>query len=435
MRVLLISSEGYGASMIRVLQREGCDVRFLVVSENVSHRRLHDGLVEKVSTLDEGLRWIKKDGLILFDDASSIASQDRLRKKGYRVVGGSDAGDVLENDRDASRKLFESCGMRTLPQHRFLSLYDAVEFLGKTPGPWVIKQNGQMSKTLNYVGHERDNTDTIAVLKKYIKTYGAVNNAFFDLQKRVRGIEISAARYFNGRDWVGPIEINLEHKDFFSHLMGPKTDEMGSLMWYTDNKNIPLYQRTIAQTTQVLRDIDFRGSFCINCIVNASGIYPLEVTARFGYPAFQAQTELHKSSWVEFFDALAGSRSYDLSWKNGYSAVVLIAAPPFPFRSVRGGSYDSSGLPVVFRESSERDFCDHVHLESVRRDSDGTIIIADDDGIVLYVSAHAKTAQEARKKVYARAKKIIVPKGYYRKDIGLAFVRYQAKQLKKWGYV
>jgi cystathionine beta-lyase family protein involved in aluminum resistance len=35
------------------------------------------------------------------------------------------------------------------------------------------------------------------------------------------------ARFFNGNDWVGPIEINVEHKSFLNDNIGPLTAEMG----------------------------------------------------------------------------------------------------------------------------------------------------------------------------------------------------------------
>ena len=54
------------------------------------------------------------------------------------------------------------------------------------------------------------------------------------IQKKVEGVEIAVARFFNGSDWVGPIEINVEHKDLFNGNLGPKTGEMGTLLWYID---------------------------------------------------------------------------------------------------------------------------------------------------------------------------------------------------------
>lgn len=49
------------------------------------------------------------------------------------------------------------------------------------------------------------------------------------LQEKVEGEEVVVARYFNGRDWVGPIEVSIEHKRMFPGGMGPNTFEMGSL--------------------------------------------------------------------------------------------------------------------------------------------------------------------------------------------------------------
>ena len=40
-----------------------------------------------------------------------------------------------------------------------------------------------------------------------------------------------------------------------------------------------------------LRDEHYVGYIDVNCIVNANGIYPLEFTARFGYPTISIQQE------------------------------------------------------------------------------------------------------------------------------------------------
>ena len=100
----------------------------------------------------------------------------------------------------------------------------------------MIKQNSHQS-SLNYVGKVDDGGDVLSVLKKYDE----VGIQDIDLQKKVTGIEVGVARYFNGKDWVGPIEINVEHKSLFNDGIGPKTGEMGTVMWYTDNENNQLF--------------------------------------------------------------------------------------------------------------------------------------------------------------------------------------------------
>ena len=153
----------------------------------------------------------------------------------------------------------------------------------------------------------------------------------FILHHYIEGVEIGVGRYFNGQEWVGPIELNIEHKILFPGNLGPNTNEMGTLMWYDRNENNRLFNEVLAPLAPHLRRIDFRGDFEINCIINESGVFPLEATSRFGYPAIQLQMEFQRSSWTGFLGAVARGQSYDLDWQEGYGIVVLIALPPFPF--------------------------------------------------------------------------------------------------------
>lgn len=105
------------------------------------------------------------------------------------------------------------------------------------------------------------------------------------MQKKVEGVEIGVARYFNGDDWVGPIEFNIEHKSLFNNDIGPLTGEMGTVMWYSDDENNKLFQKGLEKLKPFLKKIKFKGDIDINFIIKEDKIYPLEATARFGCPA------------------------------------------------------------------------------------------------------------------------------------------------------
>jgi phosphoribosylamine--glycine ligase len=141
------------------------------------------------------------------------------------------------------------------------------------------------------------------------------------------GVEVGIGRFFNGDDWVGPIEINFEHKSLMPGGIGPKTPEMGTLMWYDEDESNILFRETLFKLSQHLREIGFHGDFDVNCIVNGEGVWPLEATARFGDPSTAMQAELHLSPWGEFLGAIADKHQYKLNFKRGYGIVVTVAIP------------------------------------------------------------------------------------------------------------
>jgi phosphoribosylamine--glycine ligase len=436
MKILFISKDFSGSSLCLRLLREGNEIRAVVLDPLCTH--ILDGLIDKIG-LDEGLLWIGKDDLIVVDDVGFGPLQDRLRSEGYAVVGGSDGGDLLENDRPYCQRILKTHGIKTVPIHDFDTLDDTIRFVRSNPGRWVLKQNDQPDKTFCYIGRLSDGRDLIDLLEYYGRRKRNADDNFI-LQQYIDGVEIGVGRYFNGQDWVGPVEMNLEHKNFFTGGMGPTTCEMGTLMWYDPDEDNKLFQEVLAPLAPYLRQINFRGDFDLNCIVNEQGAFPLEATSRFGFPAVQLQSALHRSSWTPFLTAVARGESFPLEWREGFGIVVLIALPPFPFyQAVARARPLSLGLRVQFRTEPDEEDLRHIHWEEVtaQRDEQGreSFYACSYTGYLMHVSGTGTTVEAARKDVYRRAENIVIPKLFYRNDIGVRFLEQDRELLEQWGYL
>ena len=433
MNILFISNDLIAGNLAYLMKKEGHHVKLFI--QEKKRRGNFDYLVEKVTNWKKELRWVGKDGLIVFDDSGYGKIQDSLRKKGYTVFGGCELGDKLEANREYGQEIFAKYGIKTVPLKNFDNMDDAVMFVKENPNTWVIKQNGHAPKSLNYVGHFADGKDVISVLKNYLQN-PLINRQKITLQQRVDGVEIGVGRYFNGSDWVGPIELNVEHKKFFPGDIGPTTSEMGTLAWYDDNEDNKLFQETLAKLKPYLKEINFKGDMEINCIVNQTGAYPLEATPRFGSPIIHLHTEMHKSPWGEFLHAVASGKKYDLKWNSGYSIVVVGAVAPFPYTKSLKDTL-SYGMNIYFDDVTEEEFT-HIHLEEVSlriKSPDKQLYISDNRGYIVYVTEMGKTVKEAQTKSYSLIKKIIVPKMFYRNDIGTRFIEESEAKLKKCGYL
>ena len=437
MRILFLTDDFSGASLCARLAREGNDVRAHV--GNKTYIETLNGLVEKIPSIEGGLNWVGKDGLIVCDDNGFGPLQDTLRLDGFSVVGGSAGGDLLEDDREHAQKVFAAHGLKSIPTHTFDSAMTAAAFVEKNPTEWVLKRNGHSDKTACYVGKLTDARDVINLLDLAGRRNGGQPTKYV-INKPFHGIEKGVARYFNGTDWVGPIELNIEHKKFFPGDLGPKTAEMGTLMWYTDDESKRLYRETLDLLTPYLKQVGFRGDIDINCIVTEEGAWPLEATTRFGYPAVQAQMALHKSPWGNFLKAVADGEKYDLDWHPGYAVVVLVAVPPFPFCSTSCQcSDDPRGLEIHFRNEPSSDDWQHLHFEGVSivpiNNASSRFTVIDQTGYVMHVTGLGNTANEARQQVHERVANIIIPRMYYRNDIGEAYIRLLDNQLRDWGWL
>lgn len=429
MNILFVSGELIAGDLALQLQGEGNDVRLYIA--HPTQQACLDGFVPKTRDWEADLGWVGKDGLIVFDDVGYGEEQDRLRRAGYRVVGGSAGGDRLELDREFAQQVFADCGMTVAPNHSFADAGAALAFVKEQGGAWVVKQNDHQSH-LNYVGVMADGSDVVGVLGNY-RRLGIGN---LSLQRKLSGVEIGVARYFNGRDWVGPIDLNLEHKGLMNGDLGPKTGEMGTLMWFVEASR--LFDATLGRLKSYLSQVDFRGEIDINCFVDGDTVYPIEATARFGTPSTHLHTAMYRSSWVELLCALADGQPYDLKVCDGYGIVLTLAVPPFPYDGEEIPGVSSVGLPLLLQSPLTADEERRLHLEGVarERDEDGErTVLTRSLGWAAFVSGTGPTVEEAQRAAYALARKIVIPKVMYRTDIGDRFLAGERERLRDYGWI
>lgn len=429
MKILFVSGELIGSAICQKLHKEGNEVKLYIHKRD--WKKCLDGIVPKVENWQSELDWVGKEGLIIFDDVIFGVEQDKLRSDGYRVVGGSSLADKLENERNYFSKILNNHGIKTLPSYDFISVNKAIKFIKNNPDRWVVKQNGHAS-SLNYLGENKNNvSDVLAVLKEY-KRRGI---SPVHIQKFAEGVEVGVARYFNGVDWIGPVEINHEHKKLLDGDDGLLTPEMGTVLWYTD-ENIRLFTDILGKLKPHLQEIGFRGDFDINCIINEEGAWPLEATPRFGTPASEIHVELNRSPWSDFLLAVSDSLPYDLDYSKDFGIAVSLTCSPFPYEPHIFNRIGNKIFPkkIIFNNLSEEEM-KHIHFEEVSKLKDGTYKWSGQCGWVMHVTARGEDIEEAREKVYKIVSKINLPNLHYRKDIGEKVMNNDLLKLKKWGWI
>jgi phosphoribosylamine--glycine ligase len=435
MNILFISNDLGQIAIAERLADEGNTVKFYDTVHSWFGKIKRPGITF-VKNWEKELNWVGKSGLIVFDYSGMGKKQDKLREDGYSVFGGCEMGEKLEDNRQYGQKIFSIIGMNIKETVDFYDINDLIKFIKKNPKKWVIKQNGHACKSLNYVGQMKNGKDAISVLENYKKVLKG-NNFHFDVQEKVEGIEIAVGRFFNGNDWVSPICINIEHKNLFNDDLGPKTHEMGNLMWYEEDEKNKLFQETLAKIKPYLQKIKFRGYFDINCIINEEGVWPLEATARLGQPTAQIQNTIHVSPWGEFMKAMADEKPYKLKYKKGYAVVAFLGTPPYPYAN-RSNFNSPKGMELFFKKKLSKKEMDDVYLEEVNvceKKGEVKYKICGGAGYIAHVAGIGKTVEEAREKTYGLIENIVIPKMFYRTDIGLKFIEQDQKKLKEWGWI
>ena len=412
------------------VSREGHDVRYYIEAD--SDQEIADGFVPKTDDWRGDLDWAD---VVIFDDiwvGSDIGTGEiarDLRAEGHAVVGGTPNTDTLEEDRGYAMEVLEDSGVNTIEHHVFEDFDAGIQHVRENPAPYVIKPLGEVQnvKRLLYVGNEDDGSDVVDVLNAYKKAWGHRMKGF-QLQRKVEGVEIAVCGFFNGESFVEPINFNFEHKKLFPGNIGPSTGEMGTSMFWAGRNE--LFAETLGKVEGWLADEGYVGSIDINCIVNETGIYPLEFTPRFGYPTITLQEESFESETGQFFLDLANGRDPDLEVHRGYQIAVRVVLPPFPFDDEETYDENSRNAAVVFGSDSR----EGIHIEDAKR-IDGQWRVAGESGMPLVVTGKGETMQSARGQAYKRIDDIVIPNLYYRDDIGERWISGDGDRLQAWGYL
>ena len=208
-------------------------------------------------------------------------------------------------------------------------------------------------------------------------------------------------------------------------------------MWY-DQSNGRFFEETIGRLKPYLQSVDFRGDIDLNCFIQNQTVYPIEVTARLGCPITHSQSVMHISPWYEFLGAVADGEGYDLQHRNGYCIALTLALPPFPYEGTLAKEYSSEGLELFFRSVLSEVEMKNIHFEAMEKKKSDTMeryFVTQSIGYALFVTGYGDTVLDAQKNVYGLAKKIVLPKVFYRTDIGSSFVRTDKSLLESWGWI
>ncbi len=417
MRVLGIGDYNDFGSLYLRLAGEGHDVRVHIAEEG-SHDVLA-GLVTLAPDWKAALPWIREagdDGLILIEDASKGEMQDALRRDGYRVLGGSAYGDQLEQDRALGQRVLGDAGLPTAASRYFDDFAEAIAYLRAEPHRVVLKFDGAaLPSDMNYVGMRHDGLDVIAALTRHARTWEEDYDEAptFILMDYVQGVETGVGAFFNGTEFVGPINLDWEHKRLFPGDIGELTGEMGTVVTYRGGEK--LFDATLGRVAPLLRAAKHVGYMNLNTIINADGVWPLEFTCRFGYPGFAILSALFREGCGTILQRVATGSSTSFATQDGFAVGVVLTVPPFPHD--HGYEDLSKGMPICLADDLTAQERLDLHYGEVGM-LDGQLVTTGQVGLVMVVTGRGGSIAEAQHAAYALAAKVAVPNVRYRNDIG-----------------
>ncbi|HEY2336274.1 MAG TPA: hypothetical protein VGI18_02800 [Burkholderiales bacterium] len=424
-KYLFVSYTGLIADIAWQVVREGHEARLYI--EDPEETEIGDGFVPKTGDWKKEVDWAD---VVVFDDVLGMGEMSaELKKKGKLVVGGSPYTDRLEDDRGFGQQELKAAGVPIIQQENFTSFDEAIAYVQQSPNRYVIKPSGaaQNEKRLLFVGEEEDGKDVVHMLEDYKRAWSDKIKDF-QLQRRIVGIEVAVGAFFNGKEFVLPINVNFEHKKLFPGDIGPPTGEMGTSMFWSEPNRI--FNATLKKMEAKLAEEKYTGYIDVNCIVNNNGIYPLEFTARFGYPCISIQQEGLLTPIGDLLRGMADGTLTRARTRSGFQIGVRIVVPPFPYRDMETLESTSKDAVILFKTPSR----DGFHIEDVRTVG-GEWLVTGTSGVVLIACGTGPTMKQAQRMAYNRVKNVMIPHMYYREDIGDRWFEEDSDRLHAWGYL
>lgn len=400
-----------------ILFRIGLDSnKVCMYTEDPKYAPNFDGMITKAKTWQEAVRGAD---LVIFDDNAMPEVWKQIHKT-IPCFGGSDFGARLENDRAYAHSIMNMAGLPRIESKTYRTLKDVLPHLKEHKVPHVIKPQGKKVESHHIVvGDGANNDDAIDEVQRLIEQGLEVEAV--EVEERKFGLETGLGIWCDGKGQVGPVELNFERKHSHDRDSGFLTSEMGTILKYIEDPELPLFKDTIAKLLPILRSMNYRGELDLNMIVDELGqAWPLEFTPRLGKPSVFIQDELNVTSWGDLFWRCAtgqGNPQFRYDWAVGVCKVS------FGFPSETEHMKISNSLSV--RGVNEHNL-DHIHPWQMRL-SKGQFVVGPGNGYILTATGRGETIETAGQRAYSALSEVGVKGSWQRWDIA------EKRDITSWG--
>lgn len=420
MKFLAVTRRVYLGDIYLSLMRDGHEVR--VFADPLPNIPAFGGIIPLVGSWRDQLEWVGRDGVVFFEGVGTGKVQDALRARGFRVVGGSELGDRLEQDRAYGQSVLAELGLPIAWSKGFANPAEALEWLTAYPDMYVLKFDDNAYTT--FVGDHPTGADVAFVLRRRADAGGVL------LMEKLRGVEVGIGAYFDGRKFLMPACIDYEHKRFFPGDLGEMTGEMGTLASYDGAEH--LFQATLGRVAPLLAGTGHVGYVNLNLIVDERGPFPLEFTCRIGNPGYAVLAAMQVDGWGDLFSRIVAGDADGFRTRPGYSVAIVLTVPPFPATWDDDPDMD---IPTFYVTEPEVSELGNYHWVDMRRDEAGQLLCLRRSGHIMIVTGIGLDVATAQAAARRRAENVVAPELRWRADIGERYVTGERETLRRLGWL
>ncbi|KEF34995.1 phosphoribosylamine--glycine ligase [Deinococcus sp. RL] len=329
---------------------------------------------------------------------------DACRERGVLAFGPTRAAARLESDKAWSKAFMARHGIPTAAYRAFSDLSEALAYAQAQPLPVVVKDAGLRAG--KGVTVAQSHAEAEAALRDIFSQPGA--QAI--IEEFMTGQEVSVLALTDGERYA-LTPPSQDHKTIGEGDTGPMTGGMGVVCPFPlGEAELAFIRREIIERTLAglrAEGLPFCGVLYAGLMLTPQGPRVVEFNVRFGDPEAEAVLPLLASDLAQHAsDAAQGQLDpAQVHFRDGASAVVILAAPGYPASPQRG-------IPLSLPDPGPGEAVYHAGTALVG----GRLVSA--GGRVLAVTATAPTLEAALGRAYALADRVEFPGAQLRRDLG-----------------
>ncbi|MGY2892227.1 phosphoribosylamine--glycine ligase [Deinococcus sp. UYEF24] len=407
MKVLVIGSGGREHAIVDALTRAPSVTEIVCTPGNPGiavQARCLPCIQEPLALADLAVQ--ERADLVIVGPEGPLAAGvvDTLSAHGIPAFGPSQAAARLEGDKAWSKAFMVRHGIPTARFRSFDALNPALAYASVQALPLVIKDAGLRAGKGVTICTNMDQA-WVALRAIFSET-----GASAVIEEFMLGQEVSVLAFADGARAVQMLP-SQDHKTIYEQDQGPMTGGMGVICPYplseADRQDV---QNTILDPVMrgmAAEGTPFVGVLYAGLMLTPEGPKVVEFNARFGDPEAQAVLPLLTGdlAQIALSCAVGTLNGEQVTFAEGASAAVILAAPGYPGEPLKGSALDLPPVPAGM----------HIYQAGTKMEN-GQLVSA--GGRVLAVQARADTLALALGKVYALLPSVGFEGAQFRTDIG-----------------
>ena len=416
MRVLLVGNGGREHALAWRIARSPSLTRLWVAPGNYGTGRIASNL-SVGSAGQESLAVVARElaaDLVVVGPEAPLAAglTDELAEAGIPAFGPSAAAARLESSKSFAREVVRASRAPGPDYAVFTEETEALDFLRRNPGPWVVKADGLAAGKGVVVCDESQQAAEAVRASMSGRAFGEAGATVL-LEERLEGPEVSVFALCDG-ERLSPLVAACDYKRLEEGDRGPNTGGMGSYSppgFWTPELAEEI-ERTIMRPVvgEMARlDTPYRGVLYAGLMLTSEGPRVLEFNCRFGDPETQVLMPRLASDPLPAMLACAEGRldPCSVEWDDRCHVGVVMASGGYP------AEYETGRSIAGLEEPDGEDAL--VFCAGVAEGADGGPVTS--GGRVLTVVGAGSDLEAARERAYERLAGIAFDGAVWRSDI------------------